>query len=171
MESIDRRSTLNIGWDGAGEEESLVHYSKRNIKCGNSDIIWARHDKPWRGATNRKEKRRGGDGFAASCDLWPIACLSSDSLLMAIGKDLNPFFCAFLKINTSASIWLNAHPLCWNEARWALSSWSMRGFYKNTLHVHGYTFVNEISNMHKNVISSIPVFKQLSINILNNFLP
>lgn len=121
----------NTGWTRAGEEKSPVHYSKRNIKCGNFDVIWTKCDKATSliGATTREEKRRGGDGFTASCDLRPIACLSSDSLLMAIGKDLNPLFCAFLKINTLASIWLNAHPLCWNEARWVLSFWSMSVFF------------------------------------------
>lgn len=36
----------NIWRNIAGKEESPVNYSKRNIKCENFDMIWAKHDKP-----------------------------------------------------------------------------------------------------------------------------
>lgn len=55
------------------------------------------HEKPLRVYIERTQKqmKRGRDRFPAICDLWPIICLSSDTLLIAIGRDLNPFFCEF----------------------------------------------------------------------------
>lgn len=73
MDFIDGASAVDgVRWSGAGEQEqSPVNYSKRNIKCVNSDIIRAESDKVTSlGGEQQTGKRKGGrDGFAATCDL------------------------------------------------------------------------------------------------------
>lgn len=73
MDFIDRLTCVDRRTLDGPEQvrsKSPVHYSKRNIKCGNFDVIWAKHDKPMSLIERGQQAGKGNE--EEQMDLLPV---------------------------------------------------------------------------------------------------